>query len=427
MKSTPIAFTDGTLIDGSGTAALRQSCLIIQQDLVISTGKMGQVSIPADAIRIDCQGKTVMPGLIDAHTHLLGVTSLNTLNWLIDEPCLRTARATMDAWRLLDSGFTTVRDPGTYISLFIRDAIKGGSVPGPRILSAAKVICQTGGHGDPTHHLPSGWVADRNICRIADGEVDCRRAVREQARAGADLIKIMTSGGVMSDTDSPECRQYSLAEITAMVEETHALGLKVASHAQGRQGIINALKGGVDTIEHGNGLDAEAIELMLKNGTFLIPTISVFHALVHRGSRIGINPGHLEKARLNEEIHKTAFLKAWEAGVNIGLGTDFLLTPQVNDEVMGNHAQELALYVSVGLSSMDAIVCATRNNAQALGIADRVGTLAPGKQADLLVVDGDPLQDITLLQHPKNISMVFKEGKAVPRLQNPPLHGIVQP
>ncbi len=424
MKETTIALTGGTLIDGTGAAPLEQSCLLIQGDLVCAAGTSEELSIPEDARRLDCRGKTIMPGLIDAHVHLLGVTSLDTLTWMVDDPCLRTARATMDAWRLLDSGFTTIRDPGTYISLFIRNAINEGAVPGPRILSAGKVISQTGGHGDPTHHLPDGWVADRDFCRIADGETDCRRAVREQARAGADLIKIMTTGGVMSDADSPEYTQYSIAEISTMTDEAHAMGLKVASHAQGNQGIINALQGGVDTIEHGTGLDSQAIELMLKTNAFLIPTLSVFHALVHRGERIGIKPRHLKKARSLLKVHKGAFIQAWKAGVRIGLGTDFLLTPQVTNHVMGSHAEELALYVSAGLSPMDAIICATRNNAQALGIDDRIGTLIPGKQADLLVVDGDPLMDITLLQSPENIAQIFKGGKPVPRIQRSSATGL---
>ncbi|WP_022666876.1 metal-dependent hydrolase family protein [Desulfospira joergensenii] len=420
MKERFIALTGGTLIDGTGAEPLKQSCLLIQNGLVRAAGTLESISIPEDAQTLDCRGKTIMPGLIDAHVHLLGVTSLDTLSWVVDDPCLRTARATMDAWRLLDSGFTTVRDPGTYISLFIRNAVNEGTVPGPRILSAGKVISQTGGHGDPAHHLPDGWVADRNICRIADGEADCRRAVREQARAGADLIKIMTTGGVMSDADSPEHTQYSIAEIRAMTDEAHSMGLKVASHAQGRQGIINALQGGVDTIEHGTGLDSQAIDLMLKTRAFLIPTLSVFHALVHRGERIGIKPHHREKARGLLKVHKSAFIQAWKAGVKIGLGTDFLLTPQVINPVMGNHAEELALYVSAGLSPMDAIVCATRNNAEALGVDDRTGTLVPGKQADLLVLDKDPLVDISRLQSPENIAQIFKGGRPVPRIQKEP-------
>ncbi len=416
VKKHKIAITGGTLIDGTGASPLADSDIFFEDGYIRTVDRNISAEALHDFTCYDARGKTIMPGLIDAHVHLWGVTSLNTLNWTLDDPCLRTARATLDTWRLLDSGFTTVRDPGTYISLFLRDAVNEGAIPGPRILSAGKVITQTGGHGDPTHHLPQTWVTDRNICRVADGIDECRKAVREQIREGADLIKIMTTGGVLSDRDNPRYTQFSLDEIRTMVEEAHVRGYKVASHAQGTQGIKNALNGGVDTIEHGNGLDTEAIELMLKTGAFLIPTMAVFHALLNGSSRSGVKHSHLEKVRAIKDIHQESIFRAWKAGVNIGMGTDFLLTPQVSGEVMGSHAIELALYVQAGLKPMDAIVCATRNNAMALGLSDQIGTIEPGKKADLLIVDGDPLKDITILQDPKKILHIFKDGKPVPRL-----------
>ncbi len=416
LEKKKIAITGGTLIDGTGGDPLPDCNITIEAGLIKT---IGPDPAPGDLSGYECydaRGKTVMPGLIDAHTHLWGVTSLDTLTWTLDHPCLRTARASMDVWRLLDSGFTTVRDPGTYISIFLRDAVNEGALPGPRILSAGKVITQTGGHGDPTHNLPQSWVEERSICRVADGADDCRRAVREQIREGADMIKIMTTGGVLSDRDNPKFTQFCLEEIQAITEEAHARGYLVASHAQGTKGIKNALRGGVDTIEHGNGLDNEAITLMLDTGAFLIPTLAVFQALLDGGPHCGVKPRHLSKVEAIKEIHQKAFFTAWKAGVKIGLGTDYLLTPQVTGTVMGSHAKELALYVEAGLSPMDALVCATQNNAAALGLEKITGTLEPGKSADLLIVDGDPLGNITVLQDPDRLVHIFKEGCVVPRL-----------
>ena len=232
----------------------------------------------------------------------------------------------------------------------------------------------------------------------------------------ADFIKIATTGGVMSEQGAPTSTQYTVDEIKAITEEAHALGKKVAAHAQGNQGIKNALLGGVDTIEHGIYLDDEAVEMLLDREAFLIPTLAVVEAILVGGPKAGIREVSLKKARSIGEDHLKSFNLAWRAGVKIGLGTDYFLSPLVIGEFMGNHAKELELYVRAGLSPLEAIVCATGNNAQALGLADSLGTIEAGKRADILVVRGDPLADITILQDRANIETVYKAGRPAQRL-----------
>lgn len=417
MSDSYTVLKGGRLVDGTGSEPVEEATVVIKGELIEAVGKSETVDYPQDARLIELSGQTIMPGLMDAHIHLLGVTTLNTVEWVTIDPYLRLARSVMDAWRLLDSGFTTVREVSTYHSLYIRQAIEEGSLPGPRILSCGKMITQTGGHGDIVHSLPVEWVIQRDICRIADGVDDCRKAVREMLRNGADFIKIMTSGGVMSERDEPTSAQFALDEIRAMVEEAHAAGKKVASHAQSNKGIKNALLAGVDTIEHGIYLDDEAVELMVNQGSFLIPTLAVVDSLLTKGPEAGIPEGSLKKARQIEESHLQSFLKAWKAGVKIGLGTDYLLSPHVTGKFMGDHAVELELYVKrAGLTSMEAIVCATRNNAQVFGLEERLGTLEPGKLADLLIVKGDPLADVSVLRDRANLEAVYKGGVRTPRL-----------
>ena len=404
------------LIDGAGSDPVQDSIVVIKGELIESVGRSGEVDYPQDADVIEVAGLTVMPGLIDAHLHLAGYPSLNSLQGVLDDPYLRCARAAMDCWRLLDSGFTTVRDCASYHTLFLRQAVDEGSLPGPRIVSCGKAVTQTCGHMDEAHSLPLEWVVGRDICRIADGPDECRRAVREQFRAGADFIKIATTGGVMSEQGAPTSTQYTVDEIKVITEEAHAMGKKVAAHAQGNQGIKNALLGGVDTIEHGIYLDDEAVEMMLDREAFLIPTLAVVEAILAGGPKAGIREVSLKKARSIGEDHLKSFNLAWRSGVKIGLGTDYFLSPLVIGEFMGNHAKELELYVRAGLSPLEAIVCATGNNAQALGLADSLGTIEAGKRADILVVRGDPLADITILQDRANIETVYKAGRPAQRL-----------
>jgi imidazolonepropionase-like amidohydrolase len=413
MKEQIVALKGGRLIDGNGGTPVENAIVVIKGDRIATVGKAEAVSIPPEAEVIDVTGKTVMPGLIDAHLHFLGIKSMNQVTWIIDPPHLRGMRAVMDAWRVVDAGFTTVRDCGGMLAIFLKQAIEEGSIVGPRIMAAGLAISQTAGHAD-WHFVPQEWGERLMLGRVADGVAEVRKAAREQLREGADFLKIMTTGGVMSEKDKPTASQFSLEEIRAFVQEARNAGVKTATHAQGTQGIKNALLAGIDSIEHGFYLDDECIEMMLQQGTYLVPTFAIAEAIVTKGPEVGVLEASLEKARNVQKVQVKAFRRAFLAGVKCGLGTDYLSDPM---SPMGENAVELAMYVKkVGLSPMEAIVCATRNNADLLGLADQLGTLEVGKLADLIVVDGDPLQDITVLCIRANISQVFKGGTPIPRL-----------
>ena len=409
----PIFLAGGRLIDGTGTEPVTNAAVIIEGGRIVQAGPANRVEVPATAEMIDIAGKTVLPGLIDAHVHLFGITSLNQMTWVIDEPQVRTIRAAMDAWRCLDAGFTTVRDAGGMLAIYVKRAIEEGTIMGPRIVASGLVISQTAGHGD-MHFVPVEWNQRAQIARLADGVPEVRKAAREQLREGADMLKIFTTGGVMSEKDKPTTCQYSMDEIRAFVEEARNAGVRTGTHAQGTQGIKNAVLAGVDNVDHGIYLDDEVIGLMVERGTTLVPTLSVLEAIVRYGRKEGVLEASVRKAESVQEAHIASFRKALAAGVVCGLGTDYLSDPR---SPMGANADELMMYVEkVGLSPMEAIVCATRNNAMVLGLQDEIGTLEAGKQADLIVVDGDPLADISVLRDREKILAVYKGGKAVPRM-----------
>jgi len=413
MEESCTILKGGNLIDGNGGSQVENSVIVIKGERIDVVGTIDSVPIPPEGKVVDISGKTVMPGLIDAHCHPAGTKSLNPMTWIVDPPELRAIRSSLDMWKLIDSGFTTIRDCGNSLSLHLKKAIEEGSINGPRVFCAGRAITQTGGHFDMPHSLPLTWVKERGFARIADGVDECRKAVREQLRAGADFIKIATTGGVMSERSFPSVAQFSVEEIKAIVEEAHNAGVKVSSHAQGTKGIKNALLGGVDTIEHGIFLDDEAIEKMIKQNTYLIPTLAIAEAIITGGIEAGVPEVSLNKAREVQGINLASFVRAWKAGVKIGLGTDYMSDPMTP---MGKNAVELELYVKAGLSPMEAIVCATKNNSEALGINDTLGTLEAGRLADLIIVCGNPLNNIGLLKDKRNIMRVYKGGEMIQRL-----------
>ncbi len=415
MKSDSVVFKGGSLIDGVNENAIENSVLIIKEDKIQFAGHANAVSIPKSSHQIDISGKTVLPGLIDAHLHLLGIKTLDPLDWVVDPPELRGMRAVMDVWRLIDRGFTTVRCCGSPNSLFLRKAIDEKSIIGPRIVSCGAMISQTGGHGDMVHSLPIDWIKPpRGYGRIADGEDECRKAVREQLREGADFIKICTTGGVTSERDLPTSAQFTIQEVRAVVEEAHNVGVKVASHAQGTKGIKNALLAGVDTIEHGYYLDEETIDMMLRQNSFLVPTLSIAEVTLREGQKANFPKAFMEKARRVHGAQLKSFKLACDAGINICCGTDFLGHPICP---MGDNALEIELQVKNGRLPMEAIISCTKVNAQALGLDDKLGTLEPGKIADFVLVEGDPLKDIGILKQKDKIFAVYKAGVKVKKLE----------
>jgi imidazolonepropionase-like amidohydrolase len=412
-ETRPIALVGCRLIDGTGAQSLADAVVVIDEGKIHQVGPADQVNVPGDADVIDVAGKTILPGLIDAHLHLLGITSMNQMTWVIDEPYVRTIRAAIDAWRCLDAGFTTVRDAGGMLAVYVKRAIEEGTAIGPRIVASGLIISQTAGHGD-WHFVPAEWNRRIQMARLADGVPEVRKAAREQLREGADMLKIFTTGGVMSERDKPTACQYSMDEIRAFVEEAKNAGVRTGTHALAPQGIKNAILAGIDNIDHGLYLDDEVIELMVARGTTLVPTMAILDAILTHGRQEGVSEASMRKADGAQAAHFASFKKAFAAGVVCGLGTDYLSDPK---SPMGANADELVMYVDkVGLSPMEAIVCATRNNAIVLGLQDEIGTLEAGKQADLIVVDGDPLADISVLRDREKILAVYKGGQAATRM-----------
>jgi imidazolonepropionase-like amidohydrolase len=356
---------------------------------------------------VDLQGRTLMPGLIDCHVHLTFSGEPQEVERAATVPVPDIAwTAAASARQTLDGGVTTVRDVGARagVAIRLREAIAAGHLPGPRMRAAGAIICMTGGHG---------WF----IGREADGPDEVRRAVREQLKAGADCVKFTATGGGMTPGVDPRASSFTEAELAAGVDEAHKAFRRAIAHAQGNAGIRNAVRAGIDSVEHGVYLDDEVIEEMRQRGTFLVPTLVSPAMITRHGTSAGIPAYVVEKASGVLETHRESFRKAVRGGVRIAMGTD-AGTPFNRH---GTNAQELALMVECGLSPADTIVAATRNAAELLDLLDVTGTVEPGKAADLLVVDGDPLADIRVLGDRDRLPGILKDGQWVRRAR--PLGG----
>ena len=370
--------------------------------VTIEGGKIAAVSTgaaPKGANVIELPKATLLPGLIDAHTHLTFEPSFGyqELGVSIPKEALigaKNARVTLEA------GFTTVRNVGArgYADIALRDAVNEGLVPGPRIIASGPALSITGGHCDE-NLLPYEWHAKSD--GAADGVEGVQHKVREIIKYGADVIKVCATGGVLSKGDDPQASQYTLEELKAIVADAHRLGRKVAAHAHGAQGIIWATEAGVDSIEHGSYINDEGIKLMKEHGTYLVPTQYLADWMRENAARIGLPAMYAEKMKNVTTVSRENVARAMRAGVKIAFGTDAAVYPH------GLNAHEFAVYVQMGMTPLQAIQSATVNAADLLGWSDRVGTIDPGKFADIVAVEGDPLKDITLLQHP---AMVMKGG-----------------
>lgn len=362
----------------------------------------------ADAQLVDLRERFVLPGLIDSHVHLDTDAGgeARLLEALTKDIPYFAYNAAVNARKTLDAGFTTVRNLGgrNGVTLALRDAIAAGKLPGPHILDAGNGISGTSGHGDATLGLSpeiAAHVSEDNLC---DGPEACRRAVRLQVRRGVDVIKTMTTGGVNSRIGAGLGRQMFDDEMRAIVETAHLYGKKVAVHAHGAEGITLALRHGADSIEHGTLLDEEGIELFLRTGAYYVPTLSTVNGYLER---IAADPNAYPpdvRAKIDWRISITgqALEKAYPRGVKIAFGTDAGVSKH------GRNADEFELLVKHGLTPAAAIQAATRNAADLLGISADAGSLEPGKRADLIAVDGDPLADVRVL---KNVEFVMKDGK----------------
>lgn len=406
-----IAFV-GRIIDGTGKAPF-DGTILIDGEKIEKVGLAEEVTIPPKTKIVKVNSGTILPGLIDCHVHLMGERTLDFMKSAFEPLELKSVRAAMDCSKLLNAGYTSVRDVGG-LGIYLKRAIEEGEIKGPRIMSAFKILSQTGGHGD-IHSLPLDIAKRTGFSRLCDGADDCRKAAREQFREGADFIKICTTGGVLSERDLPTSAQFTLDEIRAIVEEAQRVGSFVAAHAEGTEGIKNAIKAGVKTIEHGDFIDDEGIDMMLKNDNILIPTFSIGERIISEGEKYKVPEWGIRKMRQLWEVQSKNFKKAKEAGVKIAAGTDFgggPLTP------LGENSQELEILVREGLTSMEAIIAATKTASEALNMKDKIGTLETGKFADLIIVDGDPLSDISILRKAENIKVVVKGGKVEKHLKS---------
>jgi len=394
----------GRIIDGTGKEPFPRGVVIIDGSRIQQIGTNQEIVIPEDAEIIDAKDDTILPGLIDVHVHLSGKSGNQFISFFEPET-LKAIRAAASCKTLLDAGFTSVRDVAG-LGVYLKRAIAEGIIRGPRISSANRMLTQTAGHGD-VHNMPIEYVKNHHSARICDGADDCRKAAREQFREGADFIKISSTGGVMSEKDMPGASQFTIEEIMAIVEEARRVGSYVAAHAQGIEGIKNALKAGVKTIEHGTCLDKEAAEMMLESGAIMVPTLAIGDRVLAKGEESGIPEHVLKKARAGVKIRNQALQRAKEAGVKIALGTDFSdtsITP------FNEIAQGLELLVKYGFLPMEVIMAATKIGAEVLQMEKELGTLETGKLADLIIVNSDPIADITCLKNPENIKLVVKNG-----------------
>ncbi len=403
---------NGTLIDGNGGTPVKGAAALIEDNVIRAVGPSLSLRLPdAPITRLDAAGGFILPGFIDTHVHLM-FEDFDVMREMTDPFSLMFYRAVGIMERTIQAGITTVRDAGG-ADLGVKRAVEMGLILGPRIQISISILGITGGHVD--YWLPSGMAYDELIeypgrpHGVCDGVDGVRKKVREVLRAGADIIKICTTGGVMSPTDAPDFTQFSMDELHAIVEEAaFRRGTKVMAHAQGAEGIKNAVRAGIHSIEHGMYLDDEAIDLMLSHHTFLVPTLLAPLGIVEMAQEKGNMPEWgVRKAREVLEVHRESIAKAHRAGVSIAMGTDVPAAPH------GQNLRELGLMCDVGLSPMESIVATTKVAAECLVWQDKVGTLEAGKLADVVVCKTDPLTDIRSLSKPDNIAVVVKDGKIV--------------
>lgn len=391
------------LIDGTGAPPIEDAWLAVSGNRITAVGRSGTTAPPAGAKVIDLTGYTLLPGLIDCHDHITGMPGDGgDTAELRETEAHKAVYGAVSARITLEAGFTTIRDVGSggYSGVALRDLIDKGVIAGPRMLVATRGLGITGGHGDI-----NGWSPDLSlpgVTEIADGIDEVRKAVRRQVKFGADFIKVVASGGVLSSGDSPSAVQYSFDELKAIVDEARHSGRKVAAHAHGAASIRDAANAGVASIEHGSLVDDEAIAAMKAHGTFLVPTLYTLDFIVEEGAAHGVPEYGVAKARAMRKAQRENLARAYQAGVRFAYGTDAAVFPH------GRNARDFGILVGeLGVPPAEAIKMATANAAELLGMADRVGVLKPGLLADLIAVEGNPIADIRRLE---SVAFVMKDG-----------------
>ena len=393
----------GHVLDVKTGKTLNNQAIVIEGDKIVSVGPAADAKVPPDATMIDLPNATVLPGMIDAHTHLtfnVNDVGYEGLGISVPREALIGAK---NARITLEAGFTTVRNVGArgYSDVALRDAINAGDVPGPRMLVSGPALSITGGHCD-NNLLPYEY--HRESDGVADGIEAVQHKTREIIMYGGDVMKICATGGVMSKGDDPNASQFTLEERKAIVAEAHRLGRKVAAHAHGAEGVRWASEAGVDSIEHGHLMDDAAISTLKKNNTYLVPTLYLTDWNKENMSKRNVPDYVQKKMEMVIAVAQNNIKKAIASGVKIGLGTDAAVYPH------GLNAHEFAVYVRLGMTPLQAIQSGTVNDADLLGWSNKIGTLEPGKFADMIAVDGDPLSDVAILQ---NVKFVMKGGEVV--------------
>jgi imidazolonepropionase-like amidohydrolase len=389
------------IIDGTGGPPLKPGIILIQGERIEAIGK--DIKIPEGVKLIDLGDATILPGLIDLHTHLTGEVGMHWEEVLTKStPGHAALYGARNAKDTLMSGFTTCREMGPtwpYTDVDLRDAIENGVVPGPRLQVSGNYVSSTGGAGDARQF--SIYVDVPVVQNLADGVDAVRRAVRTNFKHGADFVKILATGAVLSKGIPPGAQQYSDEELRVAVEEANRWGRFVAAHAHGADGIRAAIRAGVRTIDHGSMMDDEAIRMLQSEQTYYVPTLYVGEVVIQKGKELNIPDSEIERSRKMSVYRTATFRKALKAGLKIGFSTDAGVFPH------GENAREFAIRVREGESPMQAITSATKIAAEIMGWSDRVGILEPGKYADLIAVAKDPLQDITELER---VRWVMKGG-----------------
>jgi len=396
-----VAVRAARMIDPASATVVRSAVVLIEGDRIAAAGP--NVQVPKGVQVIDLGGATLLPGLIDAHAH---VTSQPSENYYVDRfrrsPVDEAVTAHVYARRTLEAGFTTIRNLGAaeYIDVALRDAISRGDVPGPRIVAATLPLSATGGHGDLNGFSP--YLRFEQTSDIADGVDEIRKAIRTRVKYGADVIKILATAGVLSEEESVGAPQYSQEEMNAAVEEAAMWGRRVAAHAHGAEGIKRAIRAGVASVEHASFIDDEGIRLAREKGTYLVMDIYNDDYILQEGAKAGMLPESIEKERKIGRLQRENFGKAWKAGARMAFGTDAGVYPH------GDNAKQFAYMVKYGMSPARPIRAQPSSAADAINRKDDVGTVEAGKFADIIAVRGDPLSDITLLEH---VPFVMKGGE----------------
>jgi imidazolonepropionase-like amidohydrolase len=397
----------GRLFDATHDTVRENVVIVVEDERIKSIASAADLKIPPGSKVIDLSQATVLPGLIDCHTHLDSrADRYNEVYKFKDTPFSHAFAAVVNARKTLEAGFTSVRDVGSdpFLAVDLRNSINEGLVAGPRIVASGPGISITGGHGDLNNFSPQTRVMmfpEERDFKIADSVDQVRHVIRAQEKYGVDVIKILATGGVLSKGDSPGSPQFTLEELKAAAETAHMGGRKIAAHAHSTEGIKNAILAGIDSIEHASLIDDEGIRLAKEHGTYLVMDIYNDDYILNEAPKWGLPTENLEKERMVGRLQRENFRKAVQAGVKMAFGTDAGVYPH------GDNARQFFYMVKFGMTPAQAIRAATSSAADLIGRAQNVGTIEAGKYADIIAVNADPLADVRALEH---IDFVMKGG-----------------